>query len=104
MYAGDHEDYFPQIDPSWTGGPYVNARGKKCGVEWNLTTGQPNTIAPLLHSYASNDRVWVCPKRKRGLTYKTEDGPFDPSVTGFLSYGFNELGVFGRVNPADTFD
>src|SRR6266481_3545198 len=33
MYAGDQEDYFPQIDPSWTGGPYVNARGKKCGGE-----------------------------------------------------------------------
>src|SRR5215510_15406220 len=39
MYSGDHEDYFPQIDPSWTGGPYVNARGKACGGEWNLKTG-----------------------------------------------------------------
>src|SRR4051812_37313072 len=27
MYAGDHEDYFAQIDPSWTGGPFVNTRG-----------------------------------------------------------------------------
>jgi prepilin-type processing-associated H-X9-DG protein len=37
----------------------------------------------------------VCPKKRRGLTYKTEPGEFDPSITGFLSYGFNYLGVFG---------
>jgi len=29
-----------------------------------------------------------------------EPGNFDPSITGFLSYGFNELGVFGSVNLA----
>src|SRR6185436_18629607 len=62
-------------------------------------TGKPNTIAPLLQSYAPNNKVWVCPKRKRGLTYKSEPGTWDPSVTGFLSYGFNQLGVFGRVTP-----
>ena len=37
----------------------------------------------------------MCPKRKRGLTYTTASGDFDPSVTGFLSYGFNDIGVFG---------
>src|SRR5262245_21058568 len=52
MYSGDEQDYFPMIDPSWTGGPYVNARGKACGGEWKLKNGQPNTIAPLLLSYA----------------------------------------------------
>jgi len=103
MYAGDQEDYFPQIDPSWSGGPFANSRGLACGGEWKLKNGQANTIAPLLHAYAPNATVWVCPKRKRGLTYKTEGGTFDPSVTGFLSYGFNELGVFGRVNPADSY-
>jgi prepilin-type N-terminal cleavage/methylation domain-containing protein/prepilin-type processing-associated H-X9-DG protein len=103
MYAGDQDDYFPLIDPSWTGGPYVNSRGVACGGEWNLKTGKPNTIAPMLQSYQPNNKVWVCPKRKRGLTYKTEPGTWDPSITGFLSYGFNELGVFGRANPADTY-
>ena len=24
MYTGDQEDYFPMIDPSWTGGPFRN--------------------------------------------------------------------------------
>jgi prepilin-type N-terminal cleavage/methylation domain-containing protein/prepilin-type processing-associated H-X9-DG protein len=103
MYAGDHDDYYPQIDPSWTGGPFVNAKGLPCGGEWNLKTGKPNTIAPLLLSYAPNSKVWVCPKRQRGFTYKTESGFFDPSITGFLSYGFNELGVFGRVPPEDPY-
>jgi prepilin-type N-terminal cleavage/methylation domain-containing protein/prepilin-type processing-associated H-X9-DG protein len=103
LYAGDDNDWFPMIDPSWTIGPYANARGLACGGEWKLKTGQPNTIAPLLQSYAPNNLVWVCPKRKRGLTYQTEAGIFDPSITGFLSYGFNELGVFGKVNPADSY-
>lgn len=103
MYAGDQEDYFPLVDPSWTGGPFRNSRGFPCGGEWTLPNGKPNTVAPLLHAYAPNDKVWVCPKRKRGLTYKSEPGSFDPSITGFLSYGFNELGIFGRVNPPDTY-
>jgi prepilin-type N-terminal cleavage/methylation domain-containing protein/prepilin-type processing-associated H-X9-DG protein len=103
MYAGDEEDYFPMIDPSWTGGPYVNAKGLACGGEWTLKDGKPNTIAPLLKSHAPDPKVWVCPKRKRGLTYKSEPGTWDPSVTGFLSYGFNELGVFGKLNPADSY-
>jgi prepilin-type processing-associated H-X9-DG protein len=37
----------------------------------------------------------VCPKRKRGLTYTSESGQFDPGITGFLSYSFNQLGIFG---------
>jgi prepilin-type N-terminal cleavage/methylation domain-containing protein/prepilin-type processing-associated H-X9-DG protein len=103
MYAGDHDDYFAQIEPSWTGGPFINARGKPCGGEWTLKNGNPNTIAPLLQPYAPNNLVWVCPKRKRGLTYKSEAGTWEPGITGFLSYGFNELGVFGRVTPEDQY-
>jgi prepilin-type processing-associated H-X9-DG protein len=103
MYAGDHEDYFAQIDPSWTGGPFVNSRGKPCGGEWTLSNGNPNTVAPLLQTYAPDSKVWVCPKRRRGLTYKSEPGNWDPSITGFLSYGFNELGVFGRITPDDAY-
>ncbi len=103
LYAGDESDFFPMIDPSWTIGPYANAKGLACGGEWKLKTGKPNTIAPLLQPYAPNNVVWVCPKRKRGLTYKTEPGLFEPSITGFLSYGFNELGVFGKLNPSDQY-
>src|ERR1039458_1383105 len=57
---------------------------------------------PLLKSYLQNNLVWVCPKRKRGLTYVTPTGlqSGDPSITGFLSYGFNEIGVFGGPDPA----
>jgi prepilin-type processing-associated H-X9-DG protein len=55
----------------------------------------------MLSSYIPNHKVWVCPKRKRGLTYTTAPGDWDPSITGFLSYGFNSCGVFGAVNPTD---
>jgi prepilin-type processing-associated H-X9-DG protein len=49
-------------------------------------------LQPLLQ----NPLTWVCPTKRRGLTYHSEPGlVFDPSITGFLSYGFNELGVFG---------
>jgi prepilin-type processing-associated H-X9-DG protein len=41
-----------------------------------------------------NPLTWVCPTKRRGLTYKTEPGTFDPSITGFISYGFNQCGVF----------
>ena len=99
MYTGEQEDYFPLVNPWWTGGPFRNSRGFACGGEWTLPSGKPNTVAPLLHPYAPNDKVWVCPKRKRGLTYKSEPGSFGPSITGFLSYNFNELGIFGRANP-----
>lgn len=34
------------------------------------------------------------------MTYTSEGGDFDPSITGFLSYGFNEVGIFGvPVSP-----
>ncbi|MGC3957278.1 MAG: prepilin-type N-terminal cleavage/methylation domain-containing protein [Verrucomicrobiota bacterium] len=102
MYAGDNNDFFPSPPNWWVPGPYKNAQGLICGGEWLLRDKvTPNTPAPMLSSYAPNTKVWVCPKRKRGLTYTTAAGNWDPSITGFLSYGFNSCGVFGAVNPAD---
>ncbi|HEX3799958.1 MAG TPA: type II secretion system protein [Verrucomicrobiae bacterium] len=106
MYAGDDGDVFPLVSPWWTGGPYQNSKGLACGGEWTLTGGiKPNTVAPMLVKYIGNNLSWVCPKRKRGLTYTTPGGSgiWDPSITGFLSYGFNEVGVFG-VLPNNVSD
>ncbi|MGD0260499.1 MAG: prepilin-type N-terminal cleavage/methylation domain-containing protein [Verrucomicrobiota bacterium] len=99
MYAGDSQDVFPYVFPWWTAGPYKNALGLTCGGEWFRSDGvTPNTIAPLLTNYVPNNLVWTCPKRKRGLSYLNYAGvaqPGQPNITGFLSYGFNEIGVFG---------
>jgi len=102
MYAGDNGDFFPSPPDWWRGGPYKNASGLLCGGEWLLRDQvTPNTPAPMLVSYLPNNRSWVCPKRKRGLTYTTAPGEWHPSITGFLSYGFNSCGVFGAVDPND---
>jgi len=102
MYAGDCNDNFP-LTPgvSWEVGPYNNSKGLACGGEWFRSDKKtPNTPAPMLASLLPNNNVWVCPKRKRGLTYKSESGSFDPSITGFLSYNFNQVGIFGvPVSP-----
>jgi len=87
MYADDNREVFP--NQWWAVGPYRNVRGLSCGGEWLRTP------ASTLSNYTGAPKVWVCPKKRRGLTYKTEPGLFDPTVTGFLSYGFNYLGVFG---------
>jgi prepilin-type N-terminal cleavage/methylation domain-containing protein len=87
MYADDNRDLFP--NKWWAVGPYRNSRNKACGGEWL------HTPASSLSNYTGASKVWVCPKKRRGLTYKTEPGYFDPTITGFLSYGFNYLGVFG---------
>ena len=87
MYADDNGDTFP--NQWWAGGPYRNSRNQQCGGEWLRTP------ASHMSNYVGAAKVWVCPKKKRGLTYKSEPGEFDPSITGFLSYGFNYLGVFG---------
>src|SRR5580704_7044606 len=81
MYASDNKEVYP--NQWWTNGPYRNTLGLSCGGEW-LTTP-----AHILVSYLPNNKVWVCPKKQRGLTYKTQGGIFDPSITGFISYGFN---------------
>jgi prepilin-type N-terminal cleavage/methylation domain-containing protein/prepilin-type processing-associated H-X9-DG protein len=98
MYAGDNRDFFPSPPNWWTAGPYKNSPGLLCGGEWLLRDHvTPNTPAPMLAPYLPNNRVWVCAKRKRGLTYTSAAGDWDPSITGFLSYGFNCCGVFGAV-------
>jgi prepilin-type N-terminal cleavage/methylation domain-containing protein/prepilin-type processing-associated H-X9-DG protein len=107
MYAGDNGDFFPAPNPWWKSGPYQNSLGLNCGGEWNRRNYAyppsdpngflPNTPAPMLVPYLQNNLIWVCPKRRRGLTYTTVPGDWDPSITGFLSYGFNCCGVFGAV-------
>ncbi|HTV39373.1 MAG TPA: prepilin-type N-terminal cleavage/methylation domain-containing protein [Candidatus Sulfotelmatobacter sp.] len=98
-YCDENQDYFPQVKPWWTAGPYLNKYGINCGGEWFLSDGiTPNTIAPMLSQYVKNDDAWVCAKRQRGHSYVVSGkvvGGQDPSITGFLSYGFNEIGVFG---------
>jgi prepilin-type processing-associated H-X9-DG protein len=86
---------------SWEVGPYQNSKGLACGGEWFRSDQKtPNTPAPLIATYLKNNLTWVCPKRKRGLTYASESGNFDPSITGFLSYNFNQVGIFGvPVSP-----
>ena len=96
MYAEDNRDVFP--NQWWVVGPYKNARNLLCGGEWQRTP------ASALSNYTAATKIWVCPKKRRGLTYKSEPGEFDPSITGFLSYGFNYLGVFGGdVNQPRVF-
>lgn len=87
MYADEYRDVYP--NQWWAGGPYKNSRGLNSGGEWLRTP------ASVMSNYTGSPKVWVCPKKRRGLTYKSEPGQFDPSITGFLSYGFNYLGVFG---------
>jgi prepilin-type N-terminal cleavage/methylation domain-containing protein/prepilin-type processing-associated H-X9-DG protein len=114
MYGGDNGDTFPTPTHIiggvaqniwWLPGPYVNQQGIPCGGEWLFWAGphkgEPNSPAPMLASYLPNNTTWVCPKRKRGLTYVVNGavaGPYDPSITGFISYGFNDLAVFGAVD------
>jgi prepilin-type N-terminal cleavage/methylation domain-containing protein/prepilin-type processing-associated H-X9-DG protein len=101
MYTGDHKDIFPSPPDWWRGGPYKNSLGKFCGGEWLLRDQvTPNTPAPMLVNYLPNNKVWVCPKRKRGLHYTSAPGDWDPSITGYLSYGFNQCGVFGAVDSS----
>jgi prepilin-type N-terminal cleavage/methylation domain-containing protein/prepilin-type processing-associated H-X9-DG protein len=112
MYAGDNGDVFPMPADVVSGKPiwynnnqtYKNANGKLAGTEWFYGTGpsswKANSAAPLMANYLPNNLVWVCPKRKRGLTYPSQDGNFDPSITGYLSYGFNDISVFGHYDPS----
>jgi len=105
MYAGDNGDFFPS-PPNWyiNGANFKNAHGKQGGIEWfygtSPSTWVPNSPAPMMVNYLPNNKIWVCPKRQRGVTYPTETGDWDPSITGFLSYGFNDLHVFGAVDPS----
>jgi prepilin-type N-terminal cleavage/methylation domain-containing protein/prepilin-type processing-associated H-X9-DG protein len=108
MYAGDNGDFFPSPPSEWIQGPYPNnIYGVAPGGEWfakqKLVGLVPNTPAPMLTNYIPNNMVWVCPKRKRGLTLVSNGvtyGPYDPSITGFLSYGFNCCKVFGAASAS----
>jgi prepilin-type N-terminal cleavage/methylation domain-containing protein/prepilin-type processing-associated H-X9-DG protein len=110
MYADDSQQTFPLPGPPnapawWSPGPYVNSQGLKCGSEWMAQVGGvqvPNTPAPMLAPYVKNPLIWVCPKRQRGLNYTTTNGVFDPSITGFLSYGFNDIGCFASATLDGT--
>ena len=51
----------------------------------------------MLTSYIKNNMTWVCPKRQRGDDYVTSSGVQtvnNPTISGFISYGFNDCGVF----------
>jgi len=107
MYGNDNGDCFPAPPEGWwLPGPYPNnINGVPPGGEWFAKFKGvglvPNTAAPMMTNYIPNNTVWVCPKRKRGLTYFVNgivSSPYDPSITGFLSYGFNCLKVFGAVD------
>jgi prepilin-type N-terminal cleavage/methylation domain-containing protein/prepilin-type processing-associated H-X9-DG protein len=87
MYASDNKEVYP--NQWWINGPYKNSLGLACGGEWQTTP------AHVLVPYGLNPSIWVCPKKRRGLTYTTQAGTWDPSITGFISYGFNYLGLFG---------
>ena len=101
IYAGDNGDVYPAPNPWRTQSIYKNAHGQMAGEEWfygtNPNNWQPNTPAPMMANDEPNPKVWVCPKRQRGIIYPSEPGDWDPSITGFLSYGFNCCGVFGAV-------
>jgi prepilin-type processing-associated H-X9-DG protein len=51
----------------------------------------------LLAPFLANPKIWVCAKRKRGLSYSSAAGQWDPTITGYLSYAFNDCRVFGSV-------
>ena len=103
MYADDNQQTFPfpvhltrngfWYDPS----AVHNSLGIACGNEWLAADGLPNDPAPMLTNYVQNIKIWICPKRQRGSDYVTPTGiqaPDNPAITGFISYGFNECGVF----------
>ncbi|HEY4417782.1 MAG TPA: prepilin-type N-terminal cleavage/methylation domain-containing protein [Verrucomicrobiae bacterium] len=105
IYAGDNTDIFPAPNPWRTQSIYKNAHGFQAGSEWFYGTSannwMPNTPAPMMANYIPDSKAWVCPKRKRGFDYPNESGTWNPTITGFLSYGFNCCGVFGAVDPND---
>lgn len=108
MYADDNREFFPDPGPAnapvwWSPGPFKNVHGLPCGGEWFASDGKtPNTPAPMIQPYLKNPLAWVCPKRRRGLTDTRDPGIWDPTITGFLSYGFNEIGCFCLANVNGT--
>jgi prepilin-type N-terminal cleavage/methylation domain-containing protein/prepilin-type processing-associated H-X9-DG protein len=117
MYSDDNAQTFPfPSHPSgnlwYNGGSVVNKYGIACGNDWIAADGLPNNPAPMMTNYIQNIMTWVCPKRQRGSDYKTPTGVqagSNPAITGFISYGFNECGVFfqsdanGNMNNSKPF-
>jgi prepilin-type N-terminal cleavage/methylation domain-containing protein/prepilin-type processing-associated H-X9-DG protein len=109
MYASDNHDLFPSNNNPpqqwWPAQPSFNKFGIQCGKEWQTKvkgnpTPVPSTPAGLMANYLPNNLAWVCPARRRGLSYVANGstiGHLDPSITGFLSYGFNDCKVFGSI-------
>jgi len=91
MYADDNGDYFPSCN-NWYEPPPPNIGGEWFGT---LVNTNANTPAPMLTNYIRNNLTWVCPARQRGIICAGLARGGDPSLTGFISYGFNECGVFG---------
>jgi prepilin-type N-terminal cleavage/methylation domain-containing protein/prepilin-type processing-associated H-X9-DG protein len=117
MYSDDYNQTFPfPYHPGgniwYNGGGVVNKYGIACGNDWIAADGLPNNPAPMMTNYIQNIMSWVCAKRRRGTDYKTSSGVQtvdDPQITGFISYGFNECGVFfqtdanGNMNNSKPF-
>jgi prepilin-type N-terminal cleavage/methylation domain-containing protein/prepilin-type processing-associated H-X9-DG protein len=117
MYSDDNNQTFPfPYHPSgntwYNGSGTVNKYGIACGNDWIAADGLPNNPAPMMTNYIQNAMTWVCAKRRRGADYKTPGGVQtvnDPRITGFISYGFNECGVFfqsdanGNMNNSKPF-
>lgn len=112
MYASDNHDFFPSnCKPPqqwWPAQASFNKYGIQCGKEWQtkikgIATPVPSTPAGLMANYIPNNLTWVCPTRKRGLSYLangTLQSHLDPSITGFLSYGFNDCKVFASIDSS----
>jgi prepilin-type N-terminal cleavage/methylation domain-containing protein/prepilin-type processing-associated H-X9-DG protein len=109
MYADDNNQTFPfpahplAATKWYVGGGVNNNLGIPCGNDWIAADGLPNNPAPMMTNYIPNSMTWVCAKRKRGASYKTPSGVQtvnDPRITGFISYGFNECGVFFQSDAA----
>jgi prepilin-type N-terminal cleavage/methylation domain-containing protein/prepilin-type processing-associated H-X9-DG protein len=81
MYAQDYDEVVPH--QWWT--------HSGC-TEWDCTP------AWQLSPYTKSTQVWICPSKGRGVP--------DPSVTKFISYGFNAWTIGKRLaamqQPADT--
>jgi len=97
MYADDNRQFFP--DPGPPGPPSVVFGrpsstviwGITCGGEWFASDRQtPNTPAPMIQPLSKKTRSpGFAPSGDEGMTYTTAPGTFDPTITGFLSYGLS---------------
>ncbi len=101
IYNSDNDNKVPAESWSASGYTDIAGAGSPRGGEWTRTP------AHLINSYVGAPKTFVCPLKKRGLTCNNGTQIVgDPSVTGFLSYGFNYFGVLtgtGVIRRADDF-